>query len=160
MSPEPVPIVPGQPSSTPPAPPVRAKKNRKTLVALLAIGGSLVCVGGVATIAASGGGERPSEASLPTHVSPQAPDGESTSQPAPEPTTPTEPALPPGTITEQGTLLVGTDIKAGTYRGVGCGYWAREVHHHDQVHRQGPGDRQRLRNHDQDVRQTGWLRRR
>ena len=48
----------------------------------------------------------------------QEPSGE---QPADEPAE----ELPPGTVTQKGTLLVGKDIPAGTYRGVECGYWER-----------------------------------
>ncbi len=129
MTSQPVPIVPGQPAPPPQTPtPVPPKKNRKTLIVLLAIGGGLAalcCVGGVAAILASGDDDQPPSVSLPTQGVSGQPNGLSTTQPGPAPTTPTEPALPPGTITEQGTLLVGTDIKPGTYRGVGCDYWAR-----------------------------------
>ncbi len=130
---QPVQIVPGDPTVTPQtATPQPSKKSRKTLVVVLSVVGvlaALCCIGGIASVLASGAGDKSNPLSLPTqagtNVAP-AP-GAATNAPAAtaEPTQPAEPTLPPGTVTEQGTLLVGTDIKAGTYRGVGCGYWAR-----------------------------------
>jgi hypothetical protein len=127
----PVPVVPGQPAYPPPAyvQATPAPKSRKTLWIVLSVVGALLglcCIGGIATLAAGGKDnksdltDRVNELTNPTTPANQPSTPSSTQQPAdPEPT------LPPGTITDQGTLEVGRDIPAGTYRGIGCGYWAR-----------------------------------
>jgi hypothetical protein len=112
MSPEPVPIVPGQPSPTPPAPsPVPAKKNRKTLVILLAVGvgvAALCCIGGVAAIVASGDDERPSVADPPTQgVSTEPVPASPPSEPALATTLPAPAALPKdATYTGRGAKVI------------------------------------------------------
>jgi hypothetical protein len=126
---QPPPIIPGSPEwGAPPVPvlPPKAKKTRPAVIVIGVTAGVLALCCGIGVIAAATSGQDPK----PTNTHPvvagvenaAASAGKAAPPPAPVKTTP---ALPPGTVTDTGTLLVGTDIVAGTYRGLGCRYWAR-----------------------------------
>ncbi len=86
---------------------------------------ALCCVGGIVAFAASNGGKPNADSNdlvgPPATSSSTEPSIQHSTAPAPEPAD----TLPPGSITDQGTLLVGPDIKPGTYVGFGPCYWAR-----------------------------------
>jgi hypothetical protein len=111
----------GAPASQPPAP---VKKSKAPLiigiiaaVLLVICGGAFACTALVSNAVNDAATNNP----LPKDLVNDPGQEPAAEQPAAEPT----PELPPGTITQKGTLVVGTDIQAGTYRGVDCGYWER-----------------------------------
>jgi hypothetical protein len=102
-----------------PAPP--AKKSSWKLILGIAAGVvGLCCLGGT-IIAIAGGDKNDAADKVGALTNPNQTQSPGAQQPAPAKSA----ALPPGSVTDKGTLHVGTDIAAGTYRGVGCEYWAR-----------------------------------
>lgn len=122
---QPPPTTPGSPIWGEPTPaqtatPMAKKKTKRGIIIGATAGVLALCCGIGAIAAAMGGSDKD-----PSHTAAGVENGAgSTGKPAIAPAR-TTPKLPAGSVTDTGTLLVGTDIAAGTYRGLNCRYWAR-----------------------------------